>query len=293
MGDWGKSNYTYERERKRNLETGLKDKLSKFNGLFLKDRQTPLKEIFDIVQRDGLDLISVLGRGEKVWNGIKEVEIETKLIIPKLYASSKDAHYHAKFGWEENFAWANYNSSLETEHFFYGDDNGEVFSVINNPIGIAIKTKGHAVPYQLGIFGEEFVLRRDEALKDIIETKDHNSASVAAKLGVYLAEKCAQTNTHYSGTMKKQKSTSFILQRDSGRVYSAVFAFCQSPDKDELKQLEFEYVGSIPGYPVKRKVEDERLIVKDIVELSSLMQDRGFQPTRQTKYDWVVGKITP
>ena len=180
--------------------------------------------------------------------------------------------------------------STGKNHFFGTDDGHEKITLIEKGGNWYLKQKGDTQPYEFGIPGEQFVLRRSEtrAKTDPLEVA----------LTIFEHQKGLEGELKYRGFIEKTKAESFLLQVNSGRIYSMVITD-SARDKDNSRQyqLELEYAGHIPGF--KTNVSEEREVVDDIVAIMKhicFMYQKvdvngeweiSFLPTTERKYDFV------
>ena len=95
----------------------------------------------------------------------------------------------------------------------------------------------------------------------------------------------------------------FLIDHTSGRLYSVVLSQCTlgrigsnntfEETKEKLIQLEIEYAGILPGYSVPSLKADlqslERIVVEEIIGLQQALKiSNKLEPTRLTKYEWII-----
>ncbi len=172
---------------------------------------------------------------------------------------------------------------------FYSADGGEIV-LIEKGGKTYLKHKGPIQPYDLGVKGEEFVLKRRESreeksLVEITEEFLHRSSRT----------------TRYNGSLKKDKAETFVINADSGRVYSLVTSCVNDLASERFQsQLEVEYAGIVPQFGA---AQDEPAIVSDILHIVRyLIFEYGgrninpsyklkLEPTTETKHEFVGKKL--
>ncbi len=218
---------------------------------------------------------------------LQGIEIEMKLEpendISNLVAAVKEFSIPTK-----DFLVSSCPQGGKSEQHVYGTPEEERFIIITNEQGGHLKTKGQNDPYSFGIVGEEYVLRRSEALKQILKLDKHSQENSLLEFTHTLIDVCTPTPVKYRGVFVKEKLTQFCIERENGRVYSIVLGRCTADRHDPLVQLEIEYAGYIPGIINAGKVEDERAIVQDILSLSK--KYAPWAPSTRTKFEWLIDK---
>ncbi len=181
------------------------------------------------------------------------------------------------------------NEALGQNHF-YGTDEEERFVLIEKGKKWYLKEKGVVEPYNYGLPGENFVLRRPETR---VET---NPLMVAQTI----VEKYSDGKTKYFGYLDKNKIEAFLVNSNSGRLYSLVVSDALKEKKTQQMQLEVEYAGYIPGFKDFNE-KDERSIVEDILYIDKVVvglhnnsQINGYRvnfiPTTESKFQFISGK---
>lgn len=254
------------------------------------------------VKENSGSLVQALLRREKICNGLNGIEIEAKLNCKDEVSLNLDQRIERKWGrFIKDYTLAR---SAGLSHYFGTDE--ERFLVIQNQQGVHLKIKGGSEPYNFGIEGEEFVLRRPESLKKVIGCR---GGELEGDILGFVTEMLGNSNTdvRYIGTMQKHKEDRHLLERNSGRIYTLTWGKCirmksggngkfdydsSGPDKNKyLTQLEIEYAGYIPKFMMKGNPEDERVIVEDITSLlDSFKEEYSLNPTTLTKFEWLAKK---
>ena len=178
-------------------------------------------------------------------------------------------------------------ASSGVNHFF--QSGGEIV-LIEKGGKTYLKYKEIAQPYNLGLRGEEFVLKRRE-------TRTEKSLVEIAEEFLHRSPR----NTRYTGSIKKDKAESFVINTESGRVYSLVVSVAEDISSKRFQnQLEVEYAGIVPQ--VGAQQNDEPAIVSDILHvIKYLILEYGgrnindshrleLSPTTETKHDFVGRK---
>ncbi len=181
-------------------------------------------------------------------------------------------------------------SNLESSgiNHFFGTENGEErFVVIEKKGKWYLKEKGPREPYNLGIPGEEYVMKRKEKR---VETDPLEVAKIAT--GSY-----ADGKTSYIGGVSKNRAEAHLLQTVNGRIYSLTVDELIRADKSTMVQFEAEYAGYVPKF--KTKLNDERAAVEDLVAILKQIvflyndlelpggQRLLIKPSQERKFDFV------
>src|SRR3989338_882931 len=183
--------------------------------------------------------------------------------------------------------------STGVNHFF-GTDNKERFVLIEKGEKWYLKQKGSASTQKYGIEGEEYVLLRSE-------TRELTDPLIVAQT---ILEKYGENGINkvkYTGALEKAKVESFLVNTDSGRLYSLVASNAKRPDGRRQIQIETEYAGYVPGFH-EFEGEDLEDIVEDVVEINNFIVSMynadpiagqyrvRIQPTTESKYEFLAAE---
>jgi len=179
------------------------------------------------------------------------------------------------------------------KNHFYSMDDEEKFVLTNKKGNWNTKIKEPTACYNLGLDGEQYVIKRKE---DMGETNIKNLINMVLEVS-------KTKEITYEGFMEKIKADQFLLNINSGRVYNLTLGHCKSEGKEDLIQWEIEYAGYIPCDAFNKKLNSEKEIVGEILEIHNYMMQNynkhdleGFvlnlEPTTLTKFEWITGKVS-
>ena len=186
---------------------------------------------------------------------------------------------------------ASNKESSGINHFFGTADGEERLVVIEKGGKLYMKEKGARELYGYGVPGEELVMKRRETR---IET---NPLEVAKTI----VEKYGDGKTLYQGSLTKDRAEAYLLQTNTGRIYSLTVDELLRKDGEKLLQFEAEYAGYVPRFTAFRK-DDEPAVVEDLVQILKQVvflyngielrtgQKLIIQPTQERKFDFVSGE---
>src|SRR3989338_3012841 len=232
-----------------------------------------------------------------------DLEIESKLDV-KVVAAIEDAGNVslADFLTEIKFPVTTRTQFLKDDcniestgvNHFFGTDNKERFVLIEKGEKWYLKQKGSASTQKYGIEGEEYVLLRSE-------TRELTDPLIVAQT---ILEKYGENGINkvkYTGALEKAKVESFLVNTDSGRLYSLVASNAKRPDGRRQIQIETEYAGYVPGFH-EFEGEDLEDIVEDVVEINNFIVSMynadpiagqyrvRIQPTTESKYEFLAAE---
>jgi hypothetical protein len=136
------------------------------------------------------------------------------------------------------------NTNAEGRNHFFGDGIEERLVVIEKGGKTYLKEKSQPMALNTGVPYEHIVVKRTE--KRYPATMDE----VLAKVG-----EVRSAGATYAGVIRKEKGDAFILDTDSGRIFSFTVTRAHLSGKDGKdtqtvqRQLEIEYAGHVPGFP--------------------------------------------
>ncbi len=189
------------------------------------------------------------------------------------------------------------NTSTIGINHFYGTESDERLVVIEKMGNTYLKEKSTFLPVEVGIKGQEAVLKRTE--KRYPASLDQ----VLQKTNQVMAE----PGVAYRGRIRKEKGDAFVLDTNDGRIYSFTItrAHLLRPGEEKesatQRQLELEYAGYILGFPNFQK-DSEKQIAQGMVDLAryvwTLYQNAPLGSTwrmemnltAERKYDFVKGE---
>ncbi|MDP2909284.1 MAG: hypothetical protein Q8N77_05760 [Nanoarchaeota archaeon] len=177
------------------------------------------------------------------------------------------------------------------QNHFYSANNAECFVLTHKNNQWNTKIKKFTNKYGFGIKGEEFVMRRKEAMSAI---------NLPELINMVLNENKTK-EIAYEGFMEKTKADQFLLNMDSGRVYNFTISLCKAKDRPDLVQLEIEYAGYVPATAFTKQTNSEKEIVQEILGIQDCIIQTynnhklkdyvlSFTPTTLTKFEWISGK---
>lgn len=149
------------------------------------------------------------------------------------------------------------NTIAEGKNHFFGNNGDESLVVIEKGGNLYLKEKGQPLKLSTGVPYQEIVIKR---------TEDRYEATMDAIL-----QKVGEVKTEgssYAGHIRKEKGDAFILDSNSGRIFSFTVTRAHLASTELIqRQLEIEYAGYVPGFTAFEK-DSERQIVSDMVDLA-------------------------
>lgn len=305
MGSYGSYNSPSPPPRKT-----TKEKCSESLENFLsKKKVSYLLEAYEHIKDSGDSLIHHLLslKGKEIAKEFPDYEIEYKAnVIPssssKLFSKEKETEkkdlvkIHKGISFDHNivpYLKDTQSPQVSTGYnHFYSVKGIERFVLSQKNDKWNTKTKENSGRYNLGLEGEEFVMKRKELIS-MTNPKD--------LLNMVLDIAKSQEMV-YEGFMEKTKADQFLLNTTTGRVYNFTLSLCKAEGRKDLVQMEIEYAGYVP-LPVFKRENSEKDIVKEILEISKYMIDNyngvkiedmvlNIESTALTKFEWITGRAS-
>ncbi|HLD04737.1 MAG TPA: hypothetical protein VJG90_03375 [Candidatus Nanoarchaeia archaeon] len=179
---------------------------------------------------------------------------------------------------------AYYATTTKRNHYFFKKEEKSL--VVMEGDNLYLKEKGPSLEVNLGVSGEEWVVKRKES--EALATLEDVLKAVSEGKSVY------------QGSLHKETAERLILDIESGRFFSLALSRSGAQGNPFEHQLEVEYSGFIPGFVGLREGSEEQL-VSNLVELGNEITrsyleakvhfDWGFKlaRTRKRKLDFAVG----
>jgi|SRR3989344_1472805 len=234
-------------------------------------RQASLLEASGAAERENLCLVDcLLTTGRTLVKPSEEIEMKLAVRDTPDNLVARFEEYQIE---SHNFVQSTVTRLNVTRNHYFGTNDAERFVVIQNDEHWALKVKGQ--PRN----PKEMILHRPETLTSIKGTAN------ILEIAQIAVEGCQPTSTRYIGVLEKEKAERYVINRDSGHVYTLTLAVCRAEGRDPLSQLEIEYAGRIPDFPQPKVTLEE-----DITAIANELKRNGLQPTRLTKFEWLIGK---
>ncbi len=150
------------------------------------------------------------------------------------------------------------NTIAEGVNHFLGNNGDERLVVIEKGGKTYLKEKGQPLKLTTGIPYDQIVIKRTE------DRYEATMDQILQKVGEIKTE-----GSTYFGCIRKEKGDAFILDANSGRIFSFTVtrAHLAGAEGTIQRQLELEYAGYVPGFSAFEK-DSEKQIVSDMVDLA-------------------------
>ena len=265
----------------------VKEAIAEFSSYKRKDlRLDHLRTAYAEAERKQTSLIDALASQLTRENPLDGIEIELKLEPNEDITNTADIAIY-KFP-TSRFLKCSPVNTTDAKITYFGTDTEERYAVNINNYGARLKLKsGVTENYDFGLENQEYVLKRSEQLSTPAPKGDTTLLDIARAI-----TGATDSDVRERGTMLKSSATQFILEENTGRIYSVVLGRCTMKNRQPLVQLEIEFAGNFTSFP-DNAFPSEKAIVQDILDIAGIyMKTSKFSYSRQTKYDWMIGKTT-
>ncbi|MDO8555636.1 MAG: hypothetical protein Q7R96_00495 [Nanoarchaeota archaeon] len=270
----------------------------------IEKRRKIFTQIANYAEVAGTDLIGLFHEHSSTEKekGLENIEIEMKLEDVKLTGTVKTTLETYTFPElilpRGHYSQGKITASSSINHYF-GTPQEERAVYMRHGRGTDLKIKGQNIPWEGKSIPEKakYVLRRKETLTTRVGYDLYGSSPLIAIVEEILAF-AQPTPVTYIGSFTKEKATTFLLNQETGRIYSVVLGTCNRVDRKEqlitsgsgkrnqLTQIEVEYAGCIPGLTEEKDVELR--IIRDILDIATQLQEyHHLYATTRTKFEWL------
>lgn len=253
-------------------------------------RLQPSKTISKKMAAYSLEAFHYRDKGDKPQKELKDVEIESKLVIidndPFLFSNRLFAALRSGMGdfvLRPIYPYVFESGSINSYYLPLNISGSEGVKLLSRPtIAKAIfKSEGQIVEDQYGL---GCVLQRKETKSDYFPRTQAELTRVLAE-----AEAIHNSPLRLTGEIERLRKAIWVANQGSGRVYHVSIDRCSS-DGNLFFELEVEYTGTIKR---ERALRPEQDIIKEIAELThAILKNFPYSviPNPVTKLEWVRGK---